>query len=39
MNKVKEAVSDHREKDTMPTNEPPGEITYFLSSKDIPMVL
>jgi hypothetical protein len=32
MNKVKEAVSDHREKDTMPTNEPPGTHNTYSST-------
>lgn len=35
MNKVKEAVTDHHDKDTVPTNEPVGKITHLLLSKDI----
>jgi hypothetical protein len=35
MHKVKEAVTDHHEKDDVPTNEPAGKMTYFLSSQDI----
>lgn len=33
MHKVKEAVTDHHEKDTVPANEPTGEMTYLSSSK------
>lgn len=35
MHKVKEAVTDHNEKDTVPTNEPAGEMPFLSSSKNM----